>query len=305
MSKERIAQIVGECYQYAQTNGIDLENSIKAVAMRRQLKEETVKRYIREMETKAVVVKGREERKETERWLVISDLHAPFHDKKAVECMVDYAQDYKPHGIIIDGDLGDMQSCSHWLVNKRLTLEGKRIKADIDICRDVAENIAGRLPSLEKKVYLLGNHEAWLLQYLEAHPELEGLLDLEGVMENEGWEVYPENTRYRLGHLRILHGLYVNKHHAAKTLDALGVSALYGHTHDHQAFTVSHDDGEKSAMSIGCLCDMNPAYMKNRPKRWVHGFATVDMIPKTGEFFTDFVKIINGKTARNGVVYGK
>lgn len=263
---------------------------------------QTLKRYLREYRNIRQV--EREGKKNITKWLVFSDTHAPLHDISAVECMIDYARKYNPDGVVIAGDLTEMASVSHWLQNKRLSLEGKRLKNDIDSGVELAEYIVRDLDTdSDKKIFLKGNHDEWLDMYLDEHPELDGLISLDDAMKEYGWQVFPYNYRYRLGSLRVMHGMYVNKYHANSTLATLGVSCLYGHTHDHQAMTISHDDGEKTAISIGCLCDMNPNYKRNKPKRWVHGFATVDVCDKTGEFFIDFVKIIDGKTARGGVLY--
>ena len=48
---------------------------------------------------------------------------------------------------------------------------------------------------------------------------------------------------------------------------------------------------------------MNPHYLKNRPKRWVQGFATVDVDTVNGDFFPDFIKIVKGRFSRNGILY--
>ena len=299
VSQIRKAEVGSECRAFMNDFRMSRELAIKTVAMKRKLHEDTVRRYLREMEAEET-----REHNGTTKWLVFSDTHAPLHDRAAVDCMIEYARVYKPDGIVIAGDLAEMSSVSHWLQNKRLLLEGKRLKDDIDCAVELAEYVANEVGvDQDKKIFLKGNHDEWLDMYLVEHPELIGLISMDEDMKERGWQVFPYNYRYVIGHLRVMHGMYVNKYHANATLTTLGVSCIYGHTHDHQAMTVSHDDGEKTAISIGCLCDMNPRYKRNKPKRWVHGFATIDVINETGEFFIDFVKIVDGKTARKGVVY--
>ena len=237
------------------------------------------------------------------KWLAFGDLHVPSHDMEAIRAMVSFAKDYKPDALLNLGDFCDCESVSHWMKDKRLSLEGKRVQNEIDETLAISDWFDEQLPTVKKKVYCAGNHEEWLKMYVDEHPALHGLIDFEQDLRDRNWEVVPYNTRYKIGYLRAFHGLRVNKHHALATLNDLGVSCIYGHTHDRQEHTISHDDGEKSAQSIGCLCKMNPAYAKNRPKRWVHGFATIDEIIETGEFFIDFVKIIDGKFCRNGKLY--
>ena len=237
-----------------------------------------------------------------EKNLIISDTHAPKHNKKMIAAILEYAAEYRPNRIIHLGDVGEYESISHWMENKRLELEGLTIQDDLDAACDLLKEIGSVAPAAEK-VVLLGNHDMWVYDYVNAHPELRKTISVTKAYQAVGWTVIPWNELYRIGKLYLTHGLYTNKYHAYSTVHALSSSCLYGHTHDHQVFTESFLDGEKMAMSGGCTCDMNPAYLKNRPKRWVNGFPTVDVIP-TGDFFIDFIKTVNGRFSRMGRIYG-
>ena len=47
-----------------------------------------------------------------EKYLVIGDLQAPYHDPKAVEVMLQIAEDFRPYGLIINGDFCDWRTLS-------------------------------------------------------------------------------------------------------------------------------------------------------------------------------------------------
>ena len=77
---------------------------------------------------------------------------------------------------------------------------------------------------------------------------------------------------------------------------------MYGHWHDLQQHSVTHEDGPKSAWRIGCLKDMKPEannWLANRDVNWSHAFAIVDFYKK-GLFTVHIVQIINGKTSLSG-----
>jgi hypothetical protein len=79
----------------------------------------------------------------------------------------------------------------------------------------------------------------------------------------------------------------------------LGVNIIYGHTHDAIKSVVSHLDGPKMAHSMGCLCDMNKEFLKNRSTNWTHNMGILD-IYKDGFFNLNVMTIIEGRTSLNG-----
>jgi predicted phosphodiesterase len=231
--------------------------------------------------------------------VVITDTHAPMQDERALGAVCDYISFYKPDIIVHAGDVGDFESVSHWMKDKRLSLEGKRLRSDMD----AALAILNRFKDIPERIVCIGNHDAWVEAYVQSNPAVAGFIDLEKEYKDSGWKVVPLNKPYQLGKLLLFHGLFTNEHHAKSTVHAFSKSCMYGHTHDAQLYTASFYDGEKSAQSIGCLCDMNPDYLKNRQKRWVHGFATVEVDTVNGDFFPDFIKIVKGRFSRNGILY--
>ena len=79
----------------------------------------------------------------------------------------------------------------------------------------------------------------------------------------------------------------------------MGCNVMYGHWHDLQQMSATHEDGPKSAWSIGCLKDMSEdknTWLGGRPINWAHAFAIVDFF-KGGLFTVHIIQIINGKTS--------
>jgi len=68
--------------------------------------------------------------------------------------------------------------------------------------------------------------------------------------------------------------------------------------------SATHEDGPKSAWSIGCLKDMSAEaneWLGGRPINWAHAFAIVDFFER-GLFTVHIIQIINGKTCLWGEV---
>jgi hypothetical protein len=83
----------------------------------------------------------------------------------------------------------------------------------------------------------------------------------------------------------------------------LGDNVFYGHTHSVQSFTKTNYDRQPIVgTGVGCLCDLNPAYRRNKPNSWVNGllFAYLD---KSGLFTAYNPIIIDGKFWWGGKQY--
>lgn len=104
----------------------------------------------------------------------------------------------------------------------------------------------------------------------------------------------------QLGKLQVTHGLYACANHAKKHLQEMGTSILYGHLHNIEvASKITPAKVSHMAWCNGCLCDLNPEYLRNKPQNWNHGFAIVYVWPK-GEFQVDVIRIQNGKCVVQG-----
>ena len=243
-----------------------------------------------------------------EKTFVFADIHYPEHNQKALDCAEKMMAYIKPDRIVYLGDAMNMTSVSHWLENKRKSLENKRLLKDYEGFKQVKDRhrkLAGK--QLKETVFIEGNHENWIKQYIDTHPEVEGLLEVGKNLEFDKYKVkfIPMNEFYKVGKLLMTHGLYTTKYHANKTLDVVGSSVLYGHTHDVQSYTkigMVDSHAKHQATSVPCLCDMSPDYMKNRPHNWMHGCSIVYTRPN-GNFNTYIVNIIDGKAILDGKLF--
>ena len=227
------------------------------------------------------------------------DLHHPGHDKKLWRNILRFTEDFDPDVWVFGGDNEDLEVISHWVGNRRLRVEGKRFN------RDVLDPLDAVLRDDTRRIFHLGNHEDWVRQYIEEHPEMEGLIELEEHLHLENWEVYEYGEVSHEGKLHFMHGEYINIHNAYRTAQVYGRNIMYGHGHTFQAHTVTAplDVHSHMAMQVPCACSINPHYRRNRPNQWVTGFSVFYVRPD-GSFNAYPVIAVDGVfTAPDGTLY--
>lgn len=96
-------------------------------------------------------------------WGVISDLHVPYHDRRA---LARYAEEVRRCGIrgtIIAGDLVD----SNQLHPRRgMVQHERRLQEDLELAGEIVRVLA-RMQ--DRVVVLMGNHDAWIVHHMRRH----------------------------------------------------------------------------------------------------------------------------------------
>lgn len=241
-------------------------------------------------------------------YLVVADTHIPHVNISAVKSIFNLMDDVKFDGFVVLGDFMDMSPISHWLKNKRKTLENKRMITDYIEGNKLLDEFDKRLPKNCDKRFFYGNHEEWYHQLIEEYPALEGLLDpkIELKLEERGYKVYDKlNHIERIGKLSFTHGIYHSQNFVKKHIDELKTNVIIGHLHTpRQRFATSPArEIAIAGYSLGALCDLSPDYMKNRPNSWVHGFAVIYFYDASGYFDVDIKRIVKGKFVYNNKLY--
>lgn len=247
-----------------------------------------------------------------ERWLILPDVHRPFHNKVLWDKILLLIKDMGAslYGINLSGDFLDLYTLGSY------NAESLGLLRDIDLEMEYADGLKG-IKELEgashkgiKKQFLFGNHEDRYFREMNKKDNMK----YGGALKNpiEALELYDRKWEYKtnwkddyftLGkHLDVVHGIYTNIHSAKKHLDMTGHSCIFGHTHRIN----SHHNGNKAAFNIGCLSDIkNNAfnYMPRLQKQvWANGFAIVN-IDKDGNFFVEQINVWNNKFLANGKMY--
>jgi len=232
-------------------------------------------------------------------WLVLSDIHVPFHEPKPLEAAIQQGHLEKVDGIFINGDLQDCAAVGFWPQARR------DFNSEIEEVIDFLDFLRSEFPT-EKIVYKPGNHEYRLPRYyLNKAPDLidTPLSAMETIIgfEERNIEFLDYTQLVKAGLLPIVHGheiRFLNKAvNPARGLFLKAKSfAACSHCHNTSQHTSKTIEGELlTTWSFGCLCDLEPEY---NPfcNDWNWGFALIN-VEKNGDF-----EVVNRRILPSGQV---
>jgi len=236
----------------------------------------------------------------------IQDLHIPYHVH--LRQVLNFIYDFKPHKIILNGDIHDFTAASHWIANQSLHLDHGTIMDNYRELQEILLEPLRMVAPYAEIIYCQGNHEDWLNQTAAINPNGRGYWEMDRNIDLKRYNMtlVPLNTPYQAApHLFFLHGIYTNKYHARQTVEVYQTNIFYGHTHDRQVYTVVAPINKlpQKGASCGCLTTRKPKWLRNRPNRWVHGLSYYYVNEESGYFNDYFVHIIDGKFMVNGLEY--
>lgn len=216
---------------------------------------------------------------EVQRWLILADLHLPYHDKASLQAAVMHAEG-NCDGVLLLGDVADFYGISSFQRDPRR----RDLKGEIAMVLRFWDTLLALKP--KAIVYKGGNHEQRYERYcIQRAPELwpviakkltlPVLLDLP--QRGITW-VRPQDP-IRHHQLVILHGHEWGNRFSSPVNPARGAflkaheCVIQGHEHrssNHAETTVLGTTIR--TWSVGCCCDLHPEY---RPlgNKWDSGFA--------------------------------
>lgn len=241
--------------------------------------------------------------------ILLSDIQAPFEDKKTLKAVFNYMADEKWDEVIIIGDFMDIYSLSGHSEGKPGVLENHRLAKEYKRGNEILDEIQ-KSARKAKITYLEGNHEHRICRYLEKFPQLKGQIEVEINLRFKERKIkyikcYCRGDVYQIGNAFFHHGLYTNEHHAKKMVSRYGVNIFYGHTHDMMCYSLVQRGRNRTLVgqSLGCLCRYDQSYIKGNPQNWQQGFGVFYFRPNG--FFSYYTpRIFNNQfIAPNGKVY--
>jgi len=250
-----------------------------------------------------------------EQVVIFPDIHFPHEDKKALSCALAVLEYVKPKSFLLLGDFAENEEASHWKYQKvkrpRLEDQLKFIDEELELVNKGLDLIdeSCKKAKVKYKICTEGNHEIWLKNLCDEHPYLKRqyMPKIAFKMNERGYAYHPygKYIKIRNSKLWAYHGGHYNGvNHPRSHLQNLGINVLYGHTHDSMKSVVTHMDGAKMAFSMGCLCNMEKEFLKNRKTNWTHNVGVLDIF-SNGNFNLNTLTIINGYTSLNGkVIHG-
>jgi predicted phosphodiesterase len=230
--------------------------------------------------------------------LILSDIHFPYQDNKALELALNYGLENKVNAVYLNGDIADFYQCSRFTKDRRL----RDMAGELEIVR----NFLKQLQDLFKCpiYYKIGNHEKRYEDYLMIKaPELLGIDDfkLEQLLRFRefGVTLVKDKQMALAGKLPILHGHEWFGGFAPPVNPARGLfmkakeSCIVGHHHRTSEHTEKSLSGDvTTTWSTGCLCGLEPEYAPYN--NYNHGFAHVK-VGKDGNYELKNIRIINYK----------
>lgn len=232
------------------------------------------------------------------RILILSDIHLPYHDERALNIALEWGKNKKPNAIILNGDTVDMYQASRYIKDRRL----RDLAGELEMTREFLKQLK---EEFDCPIYFkIGNHEARWENYLRSvAPELLGIADFElknvlrfgelGVQEIKSTQVI------KVGKLNVMHGHEFGHSVFSPVNAARGLymrakaNAMIGHHHQTSEHSEKDLNGDVvTTWSIGTLAGLSPEYMPFN--KWNHGFGWVDL-NQDGTFEVENKRIINGK----------
>lgn len=229
---------------------------------------------------------------------VLSDVHIPYHSIDAITATFDKISNEKPDAILLNGDFIDFYGLSRFMKDPRK----RSVAHELQSAREVLDILA----SFGAKIYFkLGNHEERYEHFLmQKAPELLGIQQFElrhllG-LDERGIDLIGDKRIIKANDLNIVHGHEFGQSifspvNVARGLFLRGkVTAMQGHNHSVSEHTESDMNGNiVTTWSLGCLCELNPAYLPIN--KWSHGFGIVDLHENGKDFHVYNYRIHKGK----------
>jgi predicted phosphodiesterase len=205
--------------------------------------------------------------KEYHNILIISDIHFPNHDVKALGKALEYGKANNINCIVINGDLLDNEPFTNHDAPPPNT-------SDVRDWFQMTEDFLDMLISEFKCpiYYIEGNHDNWYMRYLmKKAPVLFNdqyyTLSARLKLREKGIVWIPQTSVLMIGKLPVTHGHMIVKGFFSPVNPAKGVynkikgSMLIGHCHTTSEHSESNLQGDlNTTYSIGCLCTLAPDY---------------------------------------------
>jgi UDP-2,3-diacylglucosamine pyrophosphatase LpxH len=250
----------------------------------------------------------------TQLWVLLPDIHYPVYDRASAAAVFDFIEKNRSRiaGVVFTGDQLDNENISHHTEG----LPGLRRKggfqADIEgFEKEFLDPIDALLPKAQK-VFIAGNHERFLTDFLEKMPEFEDCLSWPRLLKlNERrYTFVPQGESFSIGPLVIVHGDQVGsgQNVSKKLVEQFCTSVIMGHVHALGAHTKCSQvkvNDKWIGITLPCLTTLSPKYGRGRANSHVNGFGIVESFDG-GKLFNVYPVIVSkGRFCLGGVVYGK
>lgn len=257
--------------------------------------------------------------------LVMPDWHWPHIDMRVLTSVGAFARNAQPNILVQLGDLVD-----NWEVSPH----NQKKSYDLDTTFTSIKRAITYLSHMKRdcgadfSFCTLGNHDIWIEEifkgkrqfiitkkvaevlnkgnFVDDHCALYTSLASDSFVTENQIQFFPYNDIVQLGKLNFTHGLYSGDMAAKKTVQAIGGNVICGHTESVSEQSIRTFRGPEEGVTAGTMRDIahvRKELIRNGPMNWCHSVTLVEMF-FDGTYTRHTMKIINGRFAFNGVVYG-
>lgn len=247
-----------------------------------------------------------------ERYVVLPDIQAPLHDKRAVEAIITYIKRVKPDGLMCVGDEIDLPSVSRW-EQGTVTEFARSLKKDVAVTNQIISAFRDALGRRKPFHISRSNHGDRLARYvirkapaLHEYVDENEMLDIPKLVgyDKLGVTYHREPFEFTTGWV-LCHGDEGNiSPLAGRTatnlaVNKFGMSVVCGHTHrlgvsNHTTSLKGKVTRTLTGLEVGHVMDLRQAhYMSAHSANWQQGCGLVQADGKQTAALA--LPIINGK----------
>lgn len=253
-------------------------------------------------------------KKQSEKYLIVSDFHVPDHDIKTFDLLLKFIPFYKPSHLDILGDFVNFSKVSkHEQDPYYKTDFADEINEARGVLRQLVTTARKANPNVEIS-YFEGNHSYWLSKYLARNAQQLALLTSDGEyivsvphlleFKKLGVKWIPEHRITQRHGITFTHGQNVRMKSgftAHANIDKFGTSGFSGHTHRACMVTRTQSKVTKFWVETGCMCNSSPTPSYTFSPDWCQAFATAEYAD--GQWYPQIVPIINHSFIYEGKLF--
>lgn len=244
-----------------------------------------------------------------DKWLLASDFHIPFNDKRATDMFFDIQKWFDPDYVDILGDLDDACPVSRFSEGTASEVENAAVTY-APLVQEFFKDLRGNSP--ESSIhYACGNHEQRYEDYIARKaPAIRGLITPELLWKTDTYGIelsyYNNPPVERFPGMFVHHGPYaVDKagESVRKVLNDFHVSCVVGHSHRQALVAKSYPLADKTlrGIELGHFTDINSSGMAyDRRHDWQMGGAWAHVVNGFVHIYPFFINsnyetIVDGK----------
>ena len=219
---------------------------------------------------------------DVEKWILIPDVHVPYHDKRAFGLMCRAAKAIGATRCVQMGDLADCYSVSKYPKDPKRRSSAEWELAEVNKALDVLDRV---FP--DERWITLGNHDVRMVKYLATNaPAVAGMFSLDEMLRfrERGWRVTQYLDSAELGDLEVTHEQgWSGKTAAANAVASSFESQANAHTHFLTFHAVGGGDVRTRVGAqfgwLGSYEFIDYAHRKKIMRSHAHGFGIAYVVP--------------------------